>query len=185
MSRDRTSAALVAGLAAGVVLGLVAGWAVAVATGARPGTRAEGEAEAAEPPVHAPVQGQIVGPGPHEGYVLVVDPGRVLMEVKYDHGWGALGVWLFDGDMNPMRFERPPLLRLLYDEATITLESGALNFDGEEDGGRHFEDDVLLDLPERARFLLEFGDKVYTPPLDHVHLGEEGAEEPGHSHDLR
>jgi hypothetical protein len=119
------------------------------------------------------------GPGPQGGVVLTLGTHRAHVEVVHKAHWGILGLYVYDAAMTPRGIDEAPVLNVVCDDQPLQLTAGTENWDGEEDGGWHFEDDALLGETQPGRFRLEIDGKTYTPPfVYHAH-----GEEPGHSHD--
>jgi hypothetical protein len=135
----------------------------------------------ASPHEPVPVRGGILGRGPHDGYVLVLDPGHLHLEIVHNEHWGIVAAYALDGEGEPVELAPPPVLCVLMDEESFLVEAMRENWDGAEDGGFHFEHDGLLGIPEVARFQVHWNDRVYTPPCRHVHL-DDAEHGPGHAH---
>ena len=135
----------------------------------------QGHAHAAE---HA-TGPHLHGLGPHRGHVLTLGAHLAHLEVAHKPHWGILGVYLYDAAMEPRELDAPPILNIVSDGEPLQLTAGRENWDGEDDGGWHFEDDALLGATGSARFRVVVDGKTYVPPFTYYTHGEE----PGHSHD--
>ena len=166
----------------GLFVGSVAGFGLGLFLGGGGLSALSGEDARGPPPapVVLPVPGAILGRGPHEGYVLALDSARLRLEVVHNEHWGIVGIYLFDADMKPRDPESAPVLNILFDDESIVLEPSRENWDGDEDGGWHYEHDALLGLPETARFRIKVDGRIYGPIFRHVHLNDE--HEGGHGH---
>ena len=120
----------------------------------------------------------IHGLGPHKGYVLTLGAHLAHVEVVHKPHWGILAIYVYDAAMEPRALDEAPILNIVADGESHQLTAGLANWDGEEDGGWHFEDDVLLGETGPARFRLVVDEKTWTPRFTYYTHGEE----PGHAH---
>jgi len=119
--------------------------------------------------------------GAHGGYVLTLGDKGTRLEVLHNEHWGLVSIYLTNASKEPMTFGEVPVLNAMIDDLEPEeIEAGREDWEGNEDGGWHFESDALLGQPERGRFRLVVDGKTYVPPCEHVHL--DGAEGPGHTH---
>ena len=163
------------GLVAGFGLGFVAAFAP-ILTQPDPPAAEEGG------PMVTPVRGAIVGRGPHDGYVLVLEPGHLHLEILHNEHWGVVGAYPLSPDGEPVELARAPVLNVFMDEESYVVEATREDFDGNVDGGWHYEHDGLLGLPESARFNIRWNGRTYTPPCRHIHLNDGEGHGPGHAH---
>lgn len=114
--------------------------------------------------------------GPHGGYLLALGDHAVHLEIVHNEHWGLVALYVFDADMEPREFDAAPVLCVMLDGDPVRLTGSHEDWDGNEDGGWHFEDDALLGEPEGGRFRLLLDGETYTPEFRHIHVGhiEEG-----------
>ena len=118
------------------------------------------------------------GLGPHKGYIVTLGAHQAHLEIVHKPHWGILGIYLYDAALKPRELDAAPILNIVCEGVPYQLTAGTANWDGEEDGGWHFEDDALLGETGPARFRLLMDGKTYTPRFTYYEHGQE----PGHAH---
>ena len=132
------------------------------------------------PASHDEHEGHDHDQGPHGGAIAVIGNDVAHLEAEHDLNLGQVMVYVLTTDNVVIPLDEPPVLNLSTDEGTVQVKAVKM------DEGWLFEDDVLLDEPEQARFRLAFNGKTYQSDMpcghEHDHGHDEGHDE-DHDHD--
>jgi hypothetical protein len=110
---------------------------------------------------------------PHGGEVLELGHDDGHLELMHDHDGGNVTVWVYDGEMKPVRIAAPTIVVQMKAGGTQEFTLTAVNPqpDGTSDTWKGQHDDLKTD-PWEGRIRLTIGGKSFQSPLEgpaHTH----------------